>query len=170
MIDGPPTASISASETVQIVTLVIGFLGTVLTAAMAYLMAKLNIKAKAASDAAALAAAKVEEVKKAAIEVKKTLVETNEAVGVKLDSIVKTGEATQKTGEAIHTLVNSQFGEQLKLSAETSRFKARVLRERGDSEAAMLAEKAADLAEKILMEHMAKQQIVDDQCRQLKSE
>lgn len=72
----------------------------------------------------------------------------------KLGAIKKTGEETQKTGEKTHTLVNSNFGAQLKLGAELSRWKAN---QTGKAEHL----EAADIAEKLLQEHEKKQSVVD---------
>lgn len=69
------------------------------------------------------------------------------AVGRKLNVI-------QKTGEATHTLVNSQHGDTLQLNAVVSRRLSAITKLPEDEQAALLAEK-------LLREHNAKQTIVD---------
>lgn len=59
-----------------------------------------------------------------------------------------------KSTDAIHTLVNSNMGIQLKLGAELSRWKAVQTGQTADLE-------AAAKAEQMLREHEAKQAIVD---------
>lgn len=65
----------------------------------------------------------------------------------KLDRIAETGEKT-------HTLVNSNMGAQLRLVATTSRRLSQLTNEPVDIE-------AAELAEKLLKDHDAKQAVVD---------
>jgi hypothetical protein len=60
----------------------------------------------------------------------------------------------QKTGETVHTLVNSNMGTQLKLNAISLRRLATITNNPVDVDAAMLAEK-------LLKEHEAKQAVVD---------
>lgn len=67
--------------------------------------------------------------------------------GRKLNAIAKTGEAT-------HSLVNSNFGIQLKLTSVVSRRLADLTNAPADIEAADLAKRAYDA-------HMAQQAIVD---------
>lgn len=62
--------------------------------------------------------------------------------------------AIAATGEKTHTLVNSGWGVQLKLGADLSRWKA-------DREPTPENVKAAELAEKTLLDHDAKQAVVD---------
>lgn len=145
------------SDTVQIVTVFFSFLGTVLTAVMAYLMAKLNRKADDAavkvdnvatklSNTTATTSTKLEEV---AVTIKDSSTETN----TKLDELIDVGEKT-------HTLVNSAMGAQLRLHAQTARAKANITKNQGD-EQAVADEEAAQLAERVLQEHELKQVVVD---------
>lgn len=62
--------------------------------------------------------------------------------------------AIAKTGEQVHTLVNSNMGTQLKLNAISLRRLATITSDPVDVDAAMLAEK-------LLKEHDAKQAAVD---------
>lgn len=62
--------------------------------------------------------------------------------------------AIAKTGEQVHTLVNSNMGTQLKLNAISLRRLATITNDPVDVDAAMLAEK-------LLKEHDAKQAAVD---------
>jgi len=80
-------------------------------------------------------------------EVKVDLAKNNEAQAEKLIKI-------EETGEKVHTLVNSNMGVQLKLSAELSRWKA-------DQTNDPQFEADAKLAESRLREHEAKQALVD---------
>ncbi len=100
-------------------------------------VAQVRKTAKAAGDKTA----------KAVNEVKETLRESTAAQDEKFDGITK-------TGEDIHTLVNSSFGAQLKLHAETARAKADITNTAEDKA-------VADLAEQMLREHQAKQRTVD---------
>lgn len=63
-------------------------------------------------------------------------------------------QTISKSTDAVHVLVNSNMGAQLKLGAELSRWKAVQTGEPADL-------KAADAAENLLKEHEAKQAIVD---------
>lgn len=85
----------------------------------------------------------------AVAEVKETLTQTNADESKQLKDIAKTGEAT-------HILVNSAMGAQLKLSAQTSRFKANTTKDPTDIA-------AAELAERLLQEHQEKQHRMDRQ-------
>jgi ABC-type transport system involved in cytochrome bd biosynthesis fused ATPase/permease subunit len=99
---------------------------------------------KDAAEKAATAAVKVEEVKQRL----ETTTATNAGM---LAQIAKVGEAT-------HTLVNSNMGTQLKISAVALRRVAELTKHPDD-----LA--AADLADKGLHEHEGKQAIVDSGAR-----
>jgi hypothetical protein len=156
------------SDAVQIATLFAGVLTTIFGGWMAYMMAKLKANSETAKENSAIAAGKVEQVriategaavkveqvrKEAAVaaaaveEVKTTLETTKRDTDVKLEGIARTGDIT-------HTLVNSGLGVQLKLSAETSRFKANTTKNPVDIA-------AADLAEKTLADHQQKQRDAD---------
>jgi hypothetical protein len=87
-----------------------------------------------------LAAVKVETVRT-------TLAENTEVADRKLDGIAAVSVAT-------HTLVNSNMGVQLKLNAVVTRRLAAVTNDPEDL-------KAADLSERLLREHEAKQAVVD---------
>lgn len=65
-------------------------------------------------------------------------------------------EAIAKVSEATHTLVNSNMGAQLKLTAVATRRLAALTNDQADLD-------AADLADKLLAEHEAKQAVVDSQ-------
>lgn len=95
------------------------------------------------------AAIKVEQVAVKAEEVKQTLDESTKSTGNQLEELVKTTEAT-------HELVNSGSLVTLKLLADVTRWKAD---QTGDPDHI----KAAELAEKNVKEHEAKQATVDGQ-------
>lgn len=63
-------------------------------------------------------------------------------------------QAISKSAKATHILVNSNYGIQLRLGAELSRWKASKTKSQADR-------KAADAAEKLLREHDIKQAILD---------
>jgi len=128
-------AVVQPSSTVQI----IGFCSFVSVSLFSYLRQE---------NAAVATASKVEEVKVAAKQVATTLETTVAKQDEKLTSIAKTGRDT-------HTLVNSNMGVQLRLNAELSRWKANETKLQIDKD-------AADLAEKLLDEHLAKQATVDE--------
>jgi hypothetical protein len=110
-----------------------GLLTTIITGIVAILLAKINRTAIETKEAANKAAVKVEEVKTA---LKASDAHTDE----KLDDI--------------HTLVNSNFGVQLKISAIALRRLAGLTKDADDIAAAATADKA-------LVEHERKQRIVD---------
>jgi hypothetical protein len=93
-----------------------------------------------AAERAKVAAVKVDEVKQ-------DLQSTDAKQDAKLDEITK-------TGDAIHTLVNSAMGQQLKVAAVALRRIADITKHPDDAA-------AAELAEKGLREHEVKQQVVD---------
>lgn len=68
-------------------------------------------------------------------------------IGYKVQNISKSAKAT-------HILVNSNYGIQLRLGSELSRWKANKTKNQADL-------KAADAAEKLLREHDIKQAILD---------
>jgi hypothetical protein len=80
-------------------------------------------------------------------EVKTTLQDNTTKVDDKLDGLTRLAEAT-------HVLVNSAMGAQLKLNAETSRFKA-------DTTGDPIDIAAAELAEHTWADHVLKQKAVD---------
>jgi len=86
--------------------------------------------------------------------VKKVLVNTTAATNTQLNDLAVVAIETQKTGEKTHDLVNSQYGVQLRLGAELSRWKA-------DKEPTKENLAAAKLAEKLFHDHEAKQAKVD---------
>jgi len=136
-------------------------------------------KEKRDEERAAKVALKVEEVKQqsiravdevkrqaldAAVEAKK-VARTAEVAAVKVDEVAQTLQAAtantdakldemQKTSVATHILVNSNMGAQLKISAV-------ALRELADALPNAKRMEAAELAEKMLAEHIAKQAVVD---------
>lgn len=87
-------------------------------------------------------------------EVKQVLAETTAIADEKLTELTKITLATQKQGEAIHTLVNSNMGIQLKISAVALRRIADMTQHTDDI-------KAAQVADDALAEHNKKQEIVD---------
>ena len=149
------------SETVEIVKLVLAFLGTLFTAWVGYQVVKLNI-------AATKAAVKVETATLAVKEVKATLenvtVGHDELLnsmadqvsiqGDKIDVAARVGEEAARVGRDNHTLLNSNMGAQLKIGAVALRRLAELTKHPDD-----LA--AASLAEKLLSDHEAKQAVVD---------
>lgn len=90
-------------------------------------------------------------------EVKVDLARSSQNTGEKLDNI-------EKTGEKVHTLVNSNMGVQLKLNASLSRQVANLT---SDPKAKAEATKAAELAESLLSEHEKKQAVVDNKEAQI---
>ena len=99
---------------------------------------------------AAKAAVKVDE---AAVKVAE-VAESARVVERMLDQIAIVGRNTQRMGEATHTLVNSDMGRQLKLSAVQARQLAILTRDQTHIN-------AADEAERLYDEHVKKQNLVD---------
>jgi hypothetical protein len=140
--------AVSDPVALALVTGIIGLIGVMFQAIMAYFLARLNkgqgeaaIKADEVAVVASRAAGKVDDVKT-------TLEHSTAATDVKLDGLAK-------TGDAIHTLVNNAMGVQLKLNAVLARRLASMANATpGDIEAAKAAEALFD-------EHMKKQAIVD---------
>jgi len=121
------------SNIIQILIVIFSLVGTIFTGVMVYFMSKINKKQEDA-------AVKVEQVK--------SVLETTQLSGTKkMDILVKVANDT-------HTLVNSNMGVQLKISAVALRRVANLTKEPDDIA-------AADLAEKALSSHEAKQTIVD---------
>lgn len=116
-----------------LITALISLIGTMFTAYLTYLMAKLNARA-------AVAATAVEQVKT-------DLTNTQDVVNGKLDK-------AQEIAEKTHTLVNSNMGAQLKMHALLCRRMAEKTGEPDDLS-------AATQAEKLLAEHEDKQAVVD---------
>lgn len=102
---------------INIASSMIAAVGTMFMGYIAYLMARLDKKA-------AVAAIEVKEVKT-------TLATTGSATEVKLNEIAQ-------VGVAVHTLVNSNMGAQLKLNAVVSRRLAEITKDKEDIEAAEL--------------------------------
>jgi hypothetical protein len=86
-------------------------------------------------------------------EVKKTLDDNTQATAAKLEGLHDVAVAT-------HTLVNSNMGNQLKISALALRRIADMTKHQDD-------EMAAALAEGLLAEHMARQAIVDQKIKDM---
>jgi len=128
------------SDLVQISTAFIALVGTCFSGFMAYLMAKLNVKATQAAEMVQVAAVKVAAVK---VALDKTTLATDE----KLNGLANVAKAT-------HTLVNSNMGAQLLLNATLARRLAILTKDLGD-------EKAAALAESLYRDHQTKQAAVD---------
>lgn len=148
------------SETAIIGLFTAGFalLTLIFNGIMTYLMARLNTKAKDAADKVEVATVKIAEVaQKAEIaaikvdDVKASLRDNTDTTNRKLDRMEKVGVAT-------HTLVNSNMGAQLKISAVALRRVANLMRGQPGHED---DESAAVLAEKNLSDHVNKQAIVD---------
>lgn len=77
------------------------------------------------------------------------------AIGVILIALMRSKVAqVEKTGEAVHVLVNSNMGLQLRVSAVALRRVADMTSDTGDA-------RAAEMAEQLLAEHEAKQAAVD---------
>jgi hypothetical protein len=125
---------------VSIITGGFAFLSAVFTGVMTFLIARLGAGQKKAAEVQEKAAAKVEEV--AAVLEQSTIVSD-----AKLDSLALVSSAT-------HTLVNNNMAIQLKLNAAVTRRLANITKNSSDVE-------AAELAEKLVAEHEAKQAIVD---------
>lgn len=105
-------------------------------------------RGKQAAEERREAAIKVEEVKQA-LQVSDAKTEGT------LEEIKATTQENQATGEATHTLVNANYGAQLKISALALRRIAAITKDPDDVA-------AAELAEKLLKEHNEKQKTVDD--------
>ncbi len=87
--------------------------------------------------------------------VKQTLAKTNAVNEIKMDSLTHKVDSTQKTGEAVHLLVNSAMAAALKTAAVALRRIADDKKDDADI-------KAAESAEMALAEHIKKQKKVDD--------
>ncbi len=126
-------------------------------------------KAELAAEAARLEAARVAAAaheaalnaqlaaKSAAVEAKKvkeTLVNATAATDEKLNGLVSVAAESQRTGEAVHILVNSSMSAVMRSLAIALR-RVAILDPHPDNEA------AATLAEKLFHEHENKQSIVD---------
>lgn len=142
-----PLFAETQSDVVQIVQLVTACVIALQGGWIVYQLQKQKIAAEKAG-------VKVEEVRKTAAvaaeaveDVKTTLKETKSATDEKLEELADIAAAT-------HVLVNSAMGAQLKLNAETSRFKADTTKNPIDIA-------AAELAEHTLADHVAKQRAVD---------
>lgn len=129
-----------SNEWVGLLSALIGATSTVILGYLAYLQMKL----KAAVDHAAQAAQK--DASKAAVEVEKVS-ETSAINDRKMD------DQTRKL-DAVHTLVNSNMGVQLRVGAVALRRVAELTKHPDDRA-------AAELAEKLLAEHETKQAKVD---------
>jgi hypothetical protein len=90
------------------------------------------------------------------LDVKKDLQVVNENQDHKLEDLATVAIATQKQGEAIHTLVNSNMGVQLRIASVALDRVAELTNHPEDIA-------AASLAKKQLQEHEAKQATVDKQ-------
>jgi len=99
------------------------------------------------ADKAVVAVGKVEEVKQ-------TLNETTKVSDRKMNELSRVAIESQKTGEAIHVLVNSSMSAQLKISMIALRRIAEMTSNQDDKA-------AASLAEKLFHEHEGKQAQVD---------
>lgn len=124
------------SDLAQVMTPIIGLLGTALTGYIAYKMAQLHNASEASKRAAEMAALRVEAV---AINLKTANAETNAQLS-------KIEDTTKKT--LVH--VNDAFLIQLRLYAESTRVVAELRKRPEDIE-------KADAAEKMYREHEAKQ-------------
>lgn len=127
----------SDARVLGIATLVATIATTSITGLVAYSVAGLNI---ASAERAKVAAVAVEEVKT-------TLLASTTAANVKMDNLAAVAKDT-------HTLVNSNMGVQLRLTATALRRIADITKDPADV-------KASKLADTLLAEHIAKQAIVD---------
>ncbi len=152
-------ADAPSSDTVQIVSLLLGFLSTVFTGIMAFFIARLNAGQKDATEKAeeraVSAAVKAEERAVSVEDVRTTLKANNKATAHTLQGIAEVGQASQKTGEATHMLVNSAMTEQKRLLAVTSEALAKEKPTPANIAGAQLARQQYD-------EHVAKQSRLDD--------
>lgn len=154
------------NDTVQLVNAIgvifTGLAGTVGAALIAYYGYKIRIK-QMEIDANLQQAAKLaqQSAKAAAVnaaEVKNDLVQHTSETAARLDDLADKAEASQKTGDAIHALVNNKMGEQLQLTALALRQVANLTRNSADG---AKNASAASHAEKLLQEHNDKQSVVD---------
>jgi hypothetical protein len=128
------------SDSVQIAGMVLTFLGTALSAVIAYLIARLTRGQTAAAVEVRAAAVEVRQVKR-------TLDQTTAVQSRQLGDLADVAAAT-------HVLVNNNMAVQLKLNAELSRWKAEQTRDPADA-------RAAEAAERLYREHEVKQAAVD---------
>lgn len=132
--------------------IVLGFCGTICTALLG-LLQQMRVEyardkdAKEAKELAKTTADKLDKAAEKVEEVKQTLTATTSTQDAKLDEMSKVGTAT-------HALVNSNMGTALKLNSVVSRRLADLTKDTADIT-------AADLADKLLAEHVAKQAMVD---------
>jgi hypothetical protein len=120
---------------------VVALVGTVFTGVMAFLMARLNAKAREA-------AVKVEQVAEK-VDIATVAMEASQKMGdAKLEEIASVGRST-------HRLCNSAMMEQKRMLAETSRAKADMTNDPIDVA-------AADLAEQSYKKHCEQQRKDDD--------
>lgn len=123
----------------------------ILLGVITYLTERARREAVAANKAVV---ASSKEVSKAADTVAKTLVVTTDGTSAKLDAIAVTSSNSQRMGEAIHTLVNSDRGKLLALNAMQAR---RIASMSGAPEDAAIAAEA----ERVLAQHVNSQAQVD---------
>lgn len=115
------------------------------------LIAQIFLQVLARQDAARVAAAAA-----AKVEITKaTLAASTSKVDAKLDGIAAVALDTQKTGEQVHTLVNSNMGVQLRISMIALKRLADLTKDPDDIA-------AAEQATKLYREHEAKQAKVDE--------
>ena len=149
---------------IQFITTFFGFVTTITMAAMAYFVKRLNEQQEVRSVTLNDKATKViEEVN----DFKKLQIEQADAAAIRAEQVKKTLEISTrltvdklanltKVSKSTHSFVNSLMGEQLKQTAELSRWKANNTKLKVDI-------KAAENAERLLKEHMEAQKIVDAQ-------
>lgn len=118
----------SDAVAIQLITATIALVGTVFSGIMAYLMARLNVRAKAAEVKADMVADKADAVAVRVADVKTALDENSHAIDAKLD--------------IVHKKVNSAMSTQLRVVAELSRWKAIQTGDPIDQDAAVQADQS----------------------------
>jgi hypothetical protein len=126
-------------------------IGVMLLAWVAYLAGRMDRNQDARARAVGI---RMSEAASRVDEVRKTIAESAVSSDKKLDDLARSSEAIRKTGEAIHTLVNSPMSASLKATAVALRRIADLTKDPADVE-------VADLAELGSHEHERKQSIID---------
>jgi len=137
----------SEQISLAIVNGILTLAGTIFSGVMAYFMLSLSRQGAAAAVKVEEAAVKTEEV---AVEVRTAAVKTEEVK----QALEVSAHSADKKLDAIHTLVNSSMGAQLKIAAVALRRIAMITKLKED-------EVAAEEAELLLGAHEKKQSIVD---------
>ena len=156
-----------SSDLVQIVSALIGLLGTIFAGVMTYLMARLNSNQRQA-------AVKVDEVKTRLAAATRVTTAKLDAVAVNTEAVAATLATTSvqtatvlegiaATGHVVHGLVNNAMAVQLELNATVTRRLASLTGLAADAA-------AANRAEALYLEHQVKQAAIDAAAPQQKVE